>query len=79
MVCRTHYSEAFFGGAGECPLAVPFQNAFGESLGNRAAVERDERAARPLAVGVNKAGGDLLAATRFPEEQYRDVGACRDT
>ena len=58
------------GRAGEAALLHAEQLRFGELLGDRGAVDGDERAVRALREPVQVVGEDLLADPAFAEEQH---------
>ncbi len=61
--------------AGERPADVPEQFALQQVLGQRAAIDADERAAAPRAEPVNRLGDQLLARARLAQQQHRGVRA----
>ena len=61
-------------GAGEGAAHVAEQLGLQQRLGNRAAVERHERAASPQAVVVNRAGHQLLARACLAGDEHGAVG-----
>ena len=61
-------------GAGERAALVAEQFGLDQVLGNRAAVDRDEPAPRARAAFVNRAGNELLAATRLTGDENRRLG-----
>ena len=61
--------------AGEGALFVPEQLAFEQGLGDRGAVDRDERAALRALRVVQAAGEQFLAGAAGAEQHHRDVGA----
>src|SRR5690606_5299759 len=58
-------------GAGERALLVAEELALEEVLRERRAVHRDEGAVRALALGVDRARGDLLARSALAADQDR--------
>jgi len=64
-------------GAREGALFVTEQLALEQVLGDRGAIDRDERARRVRAVHVDGAGDDLLARPRLPLDEHGG-GAPRD-
>ena len=60
--------------AGEGALHVAEQLGLEQGLGERAAVDGHERAARPGRAPVQLAGDQLLAGAGLADDQHRDVG-----
>ena len=58
---------------GEGAAFMPEQLGLEQGLGERGAVEGDERACRPRAVAVERARHQLLAGTGLTGDQHRDV------
>src|SRR5581483_2923615 len=58
-------------GAGEGALLVAEQRALDESLGERGAIQLNERAVAALALRVNGAREELLTRARLPLEEHR--------
>ncbi|MCY1233227.1 hypothetical protein D9M72_457600 [compost metagenome] len=61
-------------GAGEGALLVAEQFGLEQAVGNRAAVDRDERLVGARAVGVDHLGHQLLAGAALAVDQHRQVG-----
>ena len=61
-------------GAGERALLVTEELGLDELLGNRGAVDPDERLARPIREVMQPAGNQLFAGARLTEDQDRGVG-----
>ena len=59
--------------SGERALLVPEELALDQRLGDRAAVQRDERLVGPVALLVQGPGGDLLARPAVARDQDRDL------
>src|SRR5207249_4064933 len=64
-------------GTGECALLVAKQLGLEDRLGDRGAVDRDERALRARAVVVHRAGEELLAGAALAEQQHGRLGRRR--
>ena len=60
--------------AGEGAALMAEQFRFDEILGNRAAIDRDQRLLRARAGGVDGIGDDFLADAAFPLDQHRHAG-----
>src|SRR4051812_17429609 len=58
-------------GSGECAALVTKQLRFEQILGNRGAVDRDERLTRRGPGVVNPASEKLLSRSRLADEQHR--------
>ena len=68
---------AVVGGAGEGALLVTEQFRLQQVVGDRAAIDRDERAVGAAAVGVDDLGHQLLASAALTVDQHRQVGRRR--
>src|SRR4051812_44671744 len=66
--------------ARERALFMAEQRAFDQTLGERGAIQLDERAFPPIALGVDGPGEQLLTGARFTFEQHGGAsrGGCRD-
>jgi hypothetical protein len=64
-------------GARERPSLVPEDLALEQRLGNRRAVDRHIRRARPRTELVDRLRHQLLAGSRFAADEDRGVGRCR--
>src|SRR5262245_6190467 len=75
-----HLEQArpFAVGAGERAALVAEQLALHQLLGQRAAVDRDERALAALRPAVDLARDDLLAGARLADQQHRQRRPCGD-
>jgi hypothetical protein len=62
-------------GAGERALAIAEELAFHQVLGNRAAIDGDERKLRARRLRVDQPRGELLAASRFAVDEHRRLTA----
>src|SRR5690606_20115237 len=60
--------------SGEGALLVTEHLGLEQVRRNRPAIDRDERLVVPLALGVDRAGDELLAGAALPEDQDRGVG-----
>ena len=67
-------------GAGEGPAGGPEELGGGESRGQSAHVEREEKPVAPAARAVERRGHQLLAGPRLPAEEHRhvEIGDLRD-
>ena len=63
-----------FVGVGEGPFLVAEQLAFEQRLGDRRAVDGDERLIAAAAEVVDRLADDFLAGAVFAEDQHRQVG-----
>ena len=63
--------------AGERASRVPEELRFEQGLGERAAVDRHERARRPPAVRMDRSRDELLAGAALADDQDRGGGVCR--
>jgi hypothetical protein len=64
---------ARFAGVGECAARMTEQLAFEERVGDRAAVDRDERAAAALAQVMDRARDQFFAGPGLAMDQHRGV------
>ena len=64
---------------GERAAFVPEQLALEQLLGKRRTGDVDERSCRPVAVVVNRLGGEVLAGAGLARQQHRGGAARRDT
>ena len=69
-------TDALVDGAGERALLMAEENALDEVLGDRAAVDGDERPAGALALALDGARDQFLADAGFAFDQDGDVGGC---
>ena len=67
-------ADVAFGGAGEGALLVTEQDRFHEIVGDRAAIDRDERLGLALAAAVDGARDQFLADAGFAFDQHRNGG-----
>jgi hypothetical protein len=77
---RGDFQQSELQGAGisECPCLVAEQLALEQGLGNRRAIDRDEGIGGTAAGCVDPPGKQLLAGSRFADEQNCDRSAGSD-
>ena len=67
-------AETPLSGAGEGAPLVPEHLRLDQVLGDRGAIDADERMRGPGALAVNRRGAELLAGTRFARDQHARLG-----
>src|SRR5207244_13111044 len=71
LVGHLELAELLLVGVGEGPLLVAEELALEEGLGDRRAVERDERAAAAGALVVDRLGDELLPRAALTGDEHR--------